>query len=102
MSLQIIRSVAGEAEYVLLPVGAYKALQPQIDKVVADEYEPFIIDDYVANPVALARIRSCLTQHELAKLMDVSQAYISKLEAQDSITPKILAKVMQVIGRDKK
>lgn len=99
MNLQVIKSVEGKAEYVLLPINAYKALKHEIDKVLNEDYdyESFNLDDYVSNPVALARIRSNLTQEELATKMNVSQAYISKLEAQDTVSEKVLAKVMAAI-----
>ena len=43
-----------------------------------DDYVPFVLEDYVDNPVALARIKAKITQAELARRMDVSQAYVSK------------------------
>lgn len=97
MNLQIIKSVEGKAEYVLLPMSAYKTLKNAIDKVLNEDYEPFNLDDYVDNPVAHARICSNLTQEALALKMDVSQAYISKLESQASVSEKVLAKVQAAI-----
>ena len=41
MNLQVIKSTDGKAEYVLLPVKAYKTLKSQIDKIVSGEYEKF-------------------------------------------------------------
>ena len=49
------------------------------------------------NPVALARINAGITQEELAKRMKVTQAYISKLEAQSKATAKVLKKVKAAI-----
>lgn len=102
MSLQIIKSVDGKAEYVLLPINVYQALREEINQVlkkknISDEYVPFKLEDYVDNPVAYARINADLTQEELAKRMKVTQAYISKLENQDKVTPKILKKVKDAI-----
>lgn len=102
MSLQVIKSLNGQAEYVLLPIRAYEALKPQINKILesdgdADEYEAFIPEDFVSNPVALLRIKSCVTQKELAEGLNVSQAYISKLEAQESVSPKALQSVKQAL-----
>lgn len=45
------------------------------------------------NPVALARIKANVTQRVLAKRLGVTQAYISKVEHQSKVTPKLLAKV---------
>jgi hypothetical protein len=88
MNLQIIKSVSGNAEYVLLPIKTYEALKPQINKVLKEGYIPFNVEDYVSNPVALARIKTNLTQKELAIALWVSQAYISKLEAQPQVSAK--------------
>ncbi|MFT3741852.1 MAG: helix-turn-helix transcriptional regulator [Gammaproteobacteria bacterium] len=60
---------------------------------------PFYPEDYIDNPVALARIKAGLTQTQLAERMQVSQAYISKIEAQDKITAKILTKVKAAIEK---
>ena len=51
------------------------------------------MEDYVDSPIALARIKANVTQKELAKRLGVTQAYISKVEHQTKITPKLLAKV---------
>lgn len=104
MNLQIIKSVDGKAEYVLLPIHVYHALRDQInhklvDKKNMDDYIPFDPTRYVANPVALARIKACITQQELAKRMNVTQAYISKLEKQNKISPKTLHKIKMALRK---
>lgn len=99
MSLQIIKSTSGKAEYVLLPIEAYEALKPQIDRVIEGDYVPFDVEDYISNPVALARIQANLTQKELAEKMDVTQAYISKLEGQEKVTSKMLSKVKAALTK---
>ncbi len=98
MSLQIIKSIDGKAEYVLLPIGVYKALRGEIEaklskKHSSAEYASFNPADYVDNPVALARIQARLTQEELAHRMKVTQAYISKVESQDKVSAKVMLKV---------
>ncbi|MCZ2174107.1 MAG: helix-turn-helix domain-containing protein [Burkholderiales bacterium] len=111
MRLQTIKSADGKDEYVLLPVAIYRALKGEIeDKLAhrspkgkaADEYVPFVLEDYVDNPVALARIKAHLTQQELAERLGVSQAYISKIERQDKITPALLDRVAKAIRSRKK
>ena len=52
MTLQIIKSIDGKEEYVLLPIATYKVLKKEIDKAIADEYVPFELEDYVTSPVA--------------------------------------------------
>ena len=51
------------------------------------------------SPVALARIKANVTQKELAKRLGVTQAYISKVEHQDRVTPKLLAKVKAALRK---
>ncbi|OGT38613.1 MAG: transcriptional regulator [Gammaproteobacteria bacterium RIFCSPHIGHO2_12_FULL_37_14] len=107
MTLQIIKSIDGKAEYVLLPVNIYHTLRQEIEEALrkrysSDDYVPFELTDYVDNPVALARINAGITQETLAKRMCVTQAYISKLEAQSKVTVKVLKKVQAAIEHNKK
>lgn len=102
MNLQTIKSMDGKVEYVLLPVAAYYALRHQITEQLkhtqeSEDYEVFDPADYIDNPVALARIQAGITQEELAKLMNVTQAYVSKIENQKKVTPKIMQKVTKAI-----
>lgn len=105
MKLQVIKSHNGQPEYILLPIKVYVTLRPAIEKVLAekeDVYLPFDVEDYIDNPITLARIKAHLTQQELAKLMGVSQAYISKIERQTQVTPKLLNKVNHALANKKK
>ncbi len=104
LNVQVIKSLEGTPEYVLIPFAIYSALRKQIDSKLASmkpkarDYIPFALANYVDNPVALARIKAGLTQAELAECMGVTQAYISKSEAQENVTPKMLAKVTDAIS----
>lgn len=107
MTLQIIKSIEGKAEYVLLPFHIYNTLRSEIEEALkkkysSEDYAPFELTDYVDNPVAFARINAGITQEELAKRMSVTQAYISKLEAQSKVTAKVLKKVKAAIEDNKK
>ena len=98
MNLQTIKSMDGKVEYVLLPVAAYHALRRQITDQLKhsqenENYEVFDPSDYIENPVALARIQAGITQEELARLMSVTQAYVSKIENKYRVTPKMLKKI---------
>ena len=106
MTLQKIKSIQGKDEYVLLPMAIYRALKDQIEKELAaceanqnDEqaYEPFVLEDYVDNPVALARIKAGITQEQLAQRLGVSQAYVSQIERRDTVTNKMLEQVHSAI-----
>ena len=97
-NIQVINSLVGKPEYVLIPFRVYTALRKEIETRVAagaeqDDYVPFELEDYVDNPVALARIKARMTQDQLAQRLGVSQAYISKLEKQAKVTSKVLANV---------
>ena len=107
MNLQIIKSVTGKDEYVLLPIALYRSLRPEISSKLRampqdNEYVPFDPADYVDSPIALARIKAGLTQEQLAKRMKVTQAYMSKLENQKSVTAKTLYKVRQALEKKNK
>ncbi len=103
--IQVIKSTDGTPEYVLLPLAVYNSLRKTIDAALArneGDYIPFKLDDYVDNPVALARIKAGLTQEQLAERLGVTQAYISKIEAQAHATPKLMQRVTEAIGRRRK
>lgn len=98
--VQVIHALNGEPEYVLLPYDLYQAVQGELERKLAarkrprgDDYAPFQVEDYVDNPVALARIKARVSQSELARRLGVSQAYISKIERQDRVTAKLLERV---------
>ena len=49
------------------------------------------------NPIHLHRLKAGLSQKELAEKMNVSQAYISKLEKMETVSAKALKKVSDSI-----
>jgi DNA-binding XRE family transcriptional regulator len=106
MTLQKIKSINGKDEYVLLPMPVYHALKEQIEHELAayetgldddQNYVPFVLEDNVDNPVALARIKVGITQEELAQKLGVSQAYISQIERRARVTHKMLERVHNAI-----
>lgn len=62
-----------------------------------DEFIPFVLEDYIHNPVALARIKAGLTRQQLAKRMALSHSYMGKIERQDKVTAKLLERVIKVL-----
>jgi len=99
MKLQTIKSAEGKDEYVLLPVNAYLRLRNEIDRVLKidkpdakADYIAFDPANYVNNPIALARIHAGLSQSELAARANVTQAYVSKIERQEDVSPKVILK----------
>ena len=104
MSLQIIKSPDGKAEYVLLPIAIYHNLEGEIKQALKkekmnDDYVVFDPADYVENPIALARIKAGITQEVLANRMNVTQAYISKIEKQEAVTAKLLLNVKNALNK---
>ncbi len=98
--IQVIQSLDGKPEYVLLPYDLYLRLRGDLERKLTargsaqdSDYVPFHVEDYVDNPVALTRIKARMSQSELARRMGVSQAYISKVERQDRVTPKLMERV---------
>lgn len=105
MSLQIIKSIDGKDEYILLPIAIYNALSSQIKERMnknadTSDYVTFNPADYLDNPIALARIQANITQAELAKRMNVTQAYISKIETKDKVTMKVLQRVKVALDKN--
>ena len=106
MNLQTIKSMNGQVEYVLLPIATFNALRHEITEQLKhskgnEDYELFNPADYVDNPIVLARITAGITQEELAKLMGVTQAYVSKIENQDKVTAKMLKKIQLALDKMK-
>jgi DNA-binding XRE family transcriptional regulator len=109
-TLQTIKSINGITEYVLLPMAVYRVLHKAIERELKrleasstkDDYVPFDPADYIDNPIALARIKANVRQAELAKLLGVTQAYISKVENQDKVSPELLARVRKAINQGAK
>ena len=110
MTLQTIKSLDGKTEYVLLPVEIFAVLQRPIEKELKrlkkrskdDDYVVFDPADYIDNPVALARLKHHLRQSELAELLGVSQAYISKVEKQLAVSPQFVSRVKEALKRHRK
>ncbi|WP_293006127.1 helix-turn-helix transcriptional regulator [Nitrosomonas sp.] len=107
MTLQKIKSIQGKDEYILLPIAVYHTLKDQIEKELtvyeADQdaeqaYVPFVLEDYVDNPVALARIKAGITQEQLAQRLGVSQA-LAQIERRSNITNKMLERASNAIHR---
>lgn len=102
-TLQTIKSTTGRPEYVLLPIFAYEKLRQTIDSVLTEQNEDYVEFDprnFIKNPIALRRMQAKLTQTELAKRLNVSQAYISKIEQDEhEITKETLDKAYKAINQ---
>lgn len=109
MSIQVIKK---KADYVVIPYYEFMEYADEdlidaayIQEILQDPEEGQITDfdfaDHVTNPVNLMRLRAGVTQRELAEEMDVSQAYVSKLERSEHVTPKAQKKVVEHLQKEK-
>lgn len=67
------------------------------DQNTEQAYVPFALEDYVNNPMALARTKAGITQEQRTQRMGVSQAYVSQIECRSNITHKMLERVSNAI-----
>jgi len=99
--LQTIRGLNGKPEFILLPIYVYKILQKKIEGILEsddNDYEPFLPEDYLSNPVTIARLKSGIKQKELAKRLNVSQAYVCKIEKEGyTISEALMERVKDVL-----
>ncbi len=59
---------------------------------------PFLLTDYIQNPIRVARIQANLSQQELAERLNVSQGYISRIEGRGfKVTDKLMHKIKGVL-----
>lgn len=77
---------AGKPAFAVIPYDEYlaltinKAKQPES---ADDEFVPFVLGDYIKNPIRVVRVEAGLTQFELAKRLGVTQGYVSKIEGRN-------------------
>jgi transcriptional regulator with XRE-family HTH domain len=68
-----------------------------------DDYVPFVLSEYIKNPIRLKRIEAGLNQKELAKLLGVTQGYVSRIESRGFQVPvMLLDKASAAISSGKK
>lgn len=65
-----------------------------------NEFVPFVLSDYIKNPIRLKRIENGLNQRQLAKLLGVTQGYVSRIESRNfTVTKELMGRITSVIGR---
>jgi ribosome-binding protein aMBF1 (putative translation factor) len=95
---------AGKPAFAVIPYDEYlaltvnKAKKPESSE---DELVPFVLGDYIKNPIRVARVDIGLTQQELAKRLDVTQGYISKIEGRNFEVSETLMKRVNKVLRQK-
>lgn len=84
---------AGKPAFAVIPYDDYLALTVNKARKPAsseDELVPFVLGEYIKNPIRAARVDSGLTQQELAKRLNVTQGYISKIEGRNFEVSELL------------
>jgi ribosome-binding protein aMBF1 (putative translation factor) len=92
----------GKPAFVVLPYRDYLKLTGDAPKQEIDkaEFVPFILSDYVKNPIRLKRIEAGLNQQQLAKLLKVTQGYVSRIESRNYVvTDALMERVKTVLAK---
>lgn len=83
--------------FVVIPYSDYVELTGTA-KSEDDEYVPFVISDYIKNPIRIARIEAGLSQAQFAERLGVTQGYVSRIEGRNfKATDKLMIKVNQAL-----
>ncbi len=83
--------------FVVIPYNDYLELTNQNKE--EDEFIPFKLDDYIQNPIRVARIKANLSQLELAERLKVTQGYISRIESRSfKVSDKLMHKIKSVLS----
>ena len=93
----------GEPAFAVIPYAQFVALTGGKGKAVKsndDELIPFVVSDYIKNPIRVARAEAGMTQQKLAKRLKVTQGYVSTIEGRNfAVTPALLENVHKAIRR---
>ena len=65
-----------------------------------DEYMPFVLSDYITNPLRVARIEAGLSQQDLAVRLGVTQGYVSRIEGRNfKVSDKLMLKIKKALAK---
>lgn len=95
----------GKPAFVVLAYADYLALTGSDGKKASsnDEFVPFVVSDYIRNPIRLIRIEAGLNQAQLAKRLGVSQGYVSRIEGRKyRVSDKLLKRVKDALKTKRK
>jgi len=104
MNPQILFDLHGRPEYMLVPMAVYETLKEEIDRQLAlyspnagglsdGEDEMSFPEPFIKNPITRMRMRADLKQKDLAELLGVTQAYVSKVENSDRVSARAISRV---------
>ena len=94
----------GKPAFVVIPYDDYVALSGakarRSRKSGQEEFVPFVLDEYIRNPIRVMRIEAGLNQSQLAKRLGVSQGYVSRIEGRNyKISERLLARIRTALKR---
>lgn len=95
---------AGKPAFAVIPYDEYLALVKEGNEVAFNdkEFVPFVLNDYIHNPIRCARIEAAVTQGDLAQRMGVTQGYISKIEGRNyKVGANLLKRVQSALQETK-
>lgn len=107
---QVVKDLNGRDQFVVLPYTVYERLKDKIDAELEAQRQSVAVssamedDEAFAatpfrNPVTLMRMRAGLKQKELAEALGITQAYVSKMENAETVSPRFISKVRAALQR---
>lgn len=92
----------GKPAFVVLRYEDYLTLAGGELECLPDDAElvPFVLTDYISNAIRVARIEAGFNQQQLAKLLGVTQGYVSRIESRGfKVTDELLERVRSAIAK---
>lgn len=92
----------GKPAFVVIPYDDYMALSGSRARRTGkkDEFVPFVLNEYIQNPVRVLRIEAGLNQSQFAKRLGVSQGYVSRIEGRNyKVSDQLLARARAALKR---
>lgn len=107
---QILKDLYGRNQFVVIPYAVYERLQDRINDELEAQRQAVAVSSAMEddenfsgapfrNPVTLMRMRAGLKQKELAEALGITQAYVSKMENAETVSPRFIGKVREALQR---
>lgn len=86
-----------EPAFAVIPYADYLKLVGNSNE--ENETVPFLLNDYIQNPIRVARIQANLSQQDLAEKLKVTQGYISRIEGRNfKVSEKLRHKIINALN----